>query len=115
MNAEALAREIIEKLNESGFKAFLVGGCVRDILLSRAPSDWDVATSATPVEILRLFPNSRRVGAHFGVILIDDDQAHVEVATFRTDGDYADGRRPLGVRFQTDPREDAIRRDFTIN
>jgi poly(A) polymerase len=92
-----------------------VGGCVRDLLLGRQPKDYDVATSAPPEEVLRLFPRSGQVGAHFGVVLVHEGSACVEVATFRSDLEYRDGRRPAGVRFEIDPREDAIRRDFTIN
>lgn len=115
MSGEPLARRIVQHLQQYGFKAFFVGGCVRDLQLHRPPSDWDVATSATPVDILRLFPHAHRVGAHFGVILVSEEDAQVEVATFRSDGVYSDGRRPLQVHFETDPREDALRRDFTIN
>jgi poly(A) polymerase len=92
-----------------------VRGCVRDLLLGRVPKDFDVATSAQPWELLRLFPNAGRRGAHFGVVLVHDGAAQVEVATFRSDLEYRDGRHPEGVRFETDPREDARRRDFTIN
>jgi poly(A) polymerase len=84
-------------------------------LLGREAKDIDVATDAPPEEILRLFPGSGSVGAHFGVVLVRENDTHVEVATFRSDRDYADGRRPSSVRFETDPREDAARRDFTIN
>jgi poly(A) polymerase len=112
---EALARSTIDRLRAAGHAAYLVGGCVRDLLLGRTPNDFDVATSARPDELLRLFPRADRVGAHFGVVLIHEDGAHVEVATFRSDLEYLDGRRPEGMRFETDPREDALRRDFTIN
>jgi poly(A) polymerase len=84
---------------------------VRDLLLGRTPKDFDVATSAPPGELLKLFPQSNPVGAHFGVVLVHN----VEVATFRADLEYRDGRHPEGVRFETDPREDVRRRDFTIN
>lgn len=110
-----LAGRIVEKLRLAGNAAYLVGGCVRDLLLGRQPKDYDIATSAPPSELLRMFPNADRVGAHFGVVLVHEDGAHVEVATFRSDMEYLDGRRPLAVRFETDPREDARRRDFTIN
>jgi len=102
-------------LRSAGHQAYLVGGCVRDLLLGWPPKDFDVATGAQPPEILRLFPGSGCVGAHFGVVLVRDADAQVEVATFRSDRDYADGRRPTSVRFETSPREDAVRRDFTIN
>lgn len=115
MLAETLARRIIGKLRGAGQQAYLVGGCVRDLLLGSAPKDFDVATDAPPERILELFPGSGCVGAHFGVVLIREGDAEVEVATFRSDRDYADGRRPTRVHFETDPNEDALRRDFTIN
>ncbi len=115
MAAELLARAICRTLREQGFASYLVGGCVRDLLLGRTPVDFDVATDARPEEIVRWFPRSGRVGAHFGVVLVRDDDAQVEVATFRSDRSYSDGRHPDAVEFQTDPREDALRRDFTIN
>jgi poly(A) polymerase len=93
----------------------MVGGCVRDLLLGREAKDFDVATAAQPAELLRLFPGAGQVGAHFGVVLVREDGAQVEVATFRSDLEYVDGRRPEGVHFETDPRQDALRRDFTIN
>ena len=116
--APVLASRILAILHEAGHTAYLVGGCVRDLLLDRAPKDFDVATSARPDELLRLFPGSGLVGAHFGVVLVKEDgagTAAVEVATFRSDHVYRDGRRPEGVTFEMDPREDARRRDFTIN
>jgi putative nucleotidyltransferase with HDIG domain len=115
VTSETLARSIVERLRASGQAAYLVGGCVRDLLLGRVPKDFDVATSAPPDELLRLFPGAGQVGAHFGVVLVHDRGAQVEVATFRADLEYRDGRRPEGVRFETDPREDVLRRDFTIN
>jgi putative nucleotidyltransferase with HDIG domain len=110
-----LADTIIERLRRDGHTAYLVGGCVRDLLLGRAPKDFDVATSARPGELLRLFPRADQVGAHFGVVLVHEGGEHVEVATFRSDLGYADGRHPVAVEFETDPRQDALRRDFTIN
>ena len=107
------------RLRDAGHQAFFAGGCVRDLLLGPAPKDFDVATSATPDEIVALFPKTFTVGAHFGVVLvcneIDDAEIATEVATFRSDGAYSDGRRPDAVRYTTDPREDVLRRDFTIN
>ncbi len=92
---------------------------MRDRLLGRIAKDFDVATSAQPEELLRLFPGADQVGAHFGVVLVRDrgaqGGAHVEVATFRSDLEYLDGRHPEGVRFETDPEQDVLRRDFTIN
>lgn len=113
--SEELAASVIGRLRAAGHIAWLVGGCVRDLLLGRIATDFDVATSARPDELLQLFPRADRVGAHFGVVLIHEDGAQVEVATFRSDLAYADGRHPVGVRFETDPRLDAGRRDFTIN
>jgi poly(A) polymerase len=99
--------------------AYFAGGCVRDLLLGEVPKDFDVATSATPKLVLAAFPRTESVGAHFGVVLVIDHLAQVrvttEVATFRHDGAYTDGRRPDAVQFSMDPREDVLRRDFTIN
>jgi putative nucleotidyltransferase with HDIG domain len=115
-----LALSIIRRLRTAGYVAYLTGGCVLDLLLGRSPKDFDVATSAQPDELLRLFPGAGQVGAHFGVVLVHADsdqeqQTQVEVATFRSDLEYNDGRHPDGVHFETDPRQDALRRDFTIN
>lgn len=115
MTNETLARSIVERLRARGNSAWLVGGCVRDLLLGFAPKDFDVATSAKPAEILQLFPHAGQVGAHFGVVLVHQDSAHVEVATFRSDIDYSDGRRPSSVHFEASPEQDVLRRDFTIN
>jgi tRNA nucleotidyltransferase/poly(A) polymerase len=110
-----LAQSIVAQLHAHGAKAYLVGGCVRDRLLGREPKDYDVATDAPPGEILRLFPDAWQVGAHFGVMLVRREGAEVEVATFRSEHSYEDGRHPSHVSFETDPRQDALRRDFTIN
>jgi poly(A) polymerase len=115
VTSEDLARSIIVRLRASGHTAYLVGGCVRDLLLHRVPKDFDVATSAQPADLLRLFPRADQVGAHFGVVLVHENGAHVEVATFRSDLEYLDGRHPEGVRFETDPQQDVLRRDFTVN
>jgi len=115
VTAEELASTIIGRLRQAGHAAFLVGGCVRDLLMGVAPKDFDVATSARPDELLHLFPGADPVGAHFGVVLVHEGSSHVEVATFRSDREYADGRRPIAVHFETDPRQDVLRRDFTIN
>jgi putative nucleotidyltransferase with HDIG domain len=113
---DSLATGILRDLRARGHNAYLVGGCVRDRLLGIVPKDFDVATDATPEEILSYFPGSELVGAHFGVILVGSpDGVHVEVATFRSDGIYFDGRRPEQVHFETSPALDAQRRDFTIN
>jgi len=112
---QTLAGLIVRWLRVEGHSAWLVGGCVRDLLLGRVPKDFDVATSATPAELLRIFPGAGQIGAHFGVVLVHEDAAHVEVATFRTDLDCADGRRPSAVHFESSPQQDVLRRDFTIN
>jgi putative nucleotidyltransferase with HDIG domain len=115
MESEALARAVIAKLRGAGHQAYLVGGSVRDLLLGTRPKDFDVSTDARPERIMDLFPQSGQVGAHFGVVLVRDAGSQVEVATFRSDHEYADGRRPASVHFESDPREDVLRRDFTIN
>src|SRR5579862_258685 len=115
MDPAALARQITVALKSRGFQAYLVGGCVRDLLLGREPADYDVSTDARPEQILEIYPQAHQVGAAFGVVLVDQDGAQVEVATFRSDFAYVDGRHPGEVRFETDPRQDALRRDFTVN
>ena len=111
-----LAIQTIETLRHAGHAAFLVGGCVRDRLLAIQPKDFDIATSAPPPEIARLFSKSYLVGAHFGVsLLVESAGVEVEIATFRSEGEYSDGRRPDEVAFVTNPALDACRRDFTIN
>jgi putative nucleotidyltransferase with HDIG domain len=112
---DALARQVILKLRCAGHCAYLVGGCVRDLLLGVPPKDYDISTDARPDRIMDLFPKSGCVGAHFGVVLVRDVFAQVEVATFRSDQEYSDGRRPDAVHFETDPAKDAQRRDFTVN
>ncbi len=109
------ARNIVLTLRAASHQAYFAGGCVRDLLLGHEPKDFDVATSATPDVVQKLFPRTLAVGAHFGVILVCGDGATTEVATFRHDGAYSDGRRPDAVKFSTDAREDVLRRDFTIN
>lgn len=110
----APAVEIVGRLVASGHRALLAGGCVRDLLLGGEPSDFDVATDAPPQRVMQLFRPTRHVGAQFGVVLVRQRDRWVEVATFRTDGDYRDGRRPESVTF-SGPAEDARRRDFTVN
>jgi len=110
-----LANSICETLRRNGHQAFLVGGCVRDLLLGREPADYDVATDATPEQVMGLFPEHVAVGAQFGVILILRDELKVEVATFRSDIGYSDGRHPDRVIFSKTALEDVQRRDFTIN
>ncbi|MCZ2148515.1 MAG: CCA tRNA nucleotidyltransferase [Bryobacterales bacterium] len=105
----------VEALRRHGYGAWFVGGCVRDEVLGIPPKDYDIATSARPEQVLALFPRSEKVGAHFGVVLVKENGHCVEVATFRSDHSYSDGRHPDVVTFETDPRQDALRRDFTIN
>ena len=105
---------VLRRLRESGFEAYFAGGCVRDLLMGQKPKDFDVATSAAPEQVRKLFKNSQAVGAAFGVILVREGKSTIEVATFRTDLEYQDGRHPTGVKFST-AAEDAQRRDFTIN
>jgi poly(A) polymerase len=133
---KGFATSIVQTLRRRGFEAYLAGGCVRDLLLKREPSDYDVATSATPMQVMNTFPETYAVGAQFGVVLVPLPGAPsassvqaglgspeassgtsyaVEVATFRSDLGYSDGRHPDEVRFSKDPREDVARRDFTIN
>lgn len=109
---DALA--VVNRLREAGHAAYFAGGCVRDMLLGLTPTDFDIATDATPERVRRLFSHTQAVGAAFGVILVRHRRSQVEVATFRTDLKYTDGRRPEGVVFTT-AEEDARRRDFTIN
>src|SRR6266853_2649543 len=148
--SKSFAISIVGTLRDRGHLAYLVGGCVRDLVLGREPADYDVATDATPEEVMRIFPETYAVGAQFGVVLVplpDNTQKsvipsadeisssevssesrnllvagdialnaqHVEVATFRSDVGYSNGRHPDQVRFSKDPREDVQRRDFTIN
>jgi poly(A) polymerase len=125
MNARAFAEHICRTLRSAGYQAYFVGGCVRDILLHREPADYDVATDATPERVEQIFPNSLMVGAKFGVVVVmqesapSDDAsgapATVEVATFRSDVGYSDGRHPDQVVYASSAQEDVQRRDFTIN
>ena len=114
MTLKDTATAITKTLIDAGHKAFFAGGCVRDELLEKEPKDYDIATSATPEQVLELFPHSDAIGAHFGVILVKKDGDAFEIATFRHDGSYSDGRHPDSVSF-TSPENDAMRRDFTIN
>lgn len=108
------ARNIVQVLDAQGYKALLAGGCVRDMLLGKRPNDYDIATNATPETVAKLFPRTLTVGIQFGVVVVLLGGRQIEVATFRSDVDYRDGRRPGKVVF-TDARTDAQRRDFTIN
>jgi poly(A) polymerase len=130
-NEKQHAAEIVRVLRQRGHQAYFAGGCVRDLLLSREPADFDVATDATPQQVMQIFPQTYAVGEQFGVVLVPESEASVatgdparhaesgnatiEVATFRSDVGYSDGRHPDEVRFTKDPREDVQRRDFTIN
>ena len=128
--AKPFAISIVRALRERGHQAYLCGGCVRDLLLGREPADYDVTTDAHPEEVMHIFPETYAVGAQFGVVLVPLPKTDaveningsvspkarvVEVATFRSDVGYSDGRHPDEVRFSKDPREDVARRDFTIN
>jgi poly(A) polymerase len=116
------ALQAVRLLRQRGHQALWAGGCVRDLLLGRSPADYDVATSATPDQVMRIFPETYAVGARFGVMLVPlkvlgtgDERGHIEVATFRSDGAYLDGRHPDSVRYTTSAQHDVERRDFTIN
>ena len=115
MKPRELAERICRALHAAGHQAYLVGGCVRDVVLGREPADYDVATDAPPDHVQQLFPHSVAVGARFGVILVVEDSVQVEVATFRSDVGYSDGRHPDRVVYSRSPEEDVQRRDFTIN
>lgn len=108
------AKKIISILRDNGYQALLAGGCVRDLLLGLAPKDFDVATDAPPDRVAQLFRSTKLVGAQFGVVIVRLGACETEVATFRSDGKYLDGRRPDSVQFSS-AEEDALRRDFTIN
>ena len=112
--ARKAAEAILRRLRRDGYEAYLAGGCVRDILMGTEPKDYDIATSATPQQICRIYPRAQKVGAHFGVVIVRQFGQQVEVATFRTDGPYRDGRHPETVTFST-AQADSKRRDFSIN
>ena len=105
---------VVKRLREAGYQAYLAGGCVRDVLLGKTPQDYDIATDAKPEAIRNIFPKTIEVGAQFGVVIVLIDGDSFEVATFRYDGPYLDGRHPSEVRFAS-MQEDILRRDFTIN
>jgi poly(A) polymerase len=113
------ATAVVHTLAGAGHRAYLVGGCVRDLLMGHPPKDYDVATDAHPDAVMRLFPRAFGVGAHFGVVLVpmmvDGREIVTEVATFRSDGAYSDGRRPDEVQYTHDPKHDVLRRDFSVN
>jgi poly(A) polymerase len=112
--AETIAKNIVRRLREAGHQAYYAGGCVRDMLREVEAKDYDIATSARPEEVQRIFPRNVAVGAHFGVICVLEGGRQFEVATFRSDGAYIDGRHPERVTYSS-AREDAERRDFTVN
>ncbi len=111
---EATARTLVDRLRAAGHIAYFAGGCVRDLVRSQKPKDFDIATDARPEEVQKIFRRTYAVGAHFGVIVVLENDFQFEVATFRADGVYLDGRHPVAVNFSS-PEEDARRRDFTIN
>ena len=111
---EKMALHIVESLKKANFLAYFAGGCVRDLIMRRAPKDYDIATTARPEDIEEIFPKCVPVGKQFGVMIVIQGVHQFEVATFRREGPYRDGRHPEGVSFTT-PEEDANRRDFTVN
>src|SRR5438132_2959903 len=111
---EKIAREICACLREHGHVAYFAGGCVRDMVRGLTPKDFDVATDAPPEVVQKIFPHTYAVGVKFGVVVVVEDGTNFEVATFRSDDAYIDGRRPSAIHFAS-PEEDARRRDFTIN
>ena len=114
MSEKDKAIAVVKRLRDQGYESYLAGGCVRDMLLGKTPQDYDITTNATPEEVVKIFPKTVPVGAQFGVILVIIDGQPFEVASFRYDGPYLDGRRPTQVRYGT-LQEDIFRRDFTIN
>ena len=114
MTNRQAAIKIVRRLRRNGFEVLLAGGCVRDMLLGRAAKDFDVATNAQPKDVIKLFKRTLKVGAKFGVVIVLLEDRQVEVATFRTESGYVDGRHPGKVKF-ANAAEDAARRDFTIN
>ena len=108
------AIDIVRRLQNAGFAAFWVGGCVRDFLLEREPGDYDIATSALPDQIEKIFPRTIAVGRKFGVVVVLENDQQFQVATFRAEAEYRDGRHPEQITFG-DARADANRRDFTVN
>ncbi|TVM00525.1 MAG: phosphohydrolase [Candidatus Brocadia sp. WS118] len=114
MTVKQNALEIVKALQEHGYKAFFAGGCVRDMLMGKASADYDIATNALPQDVIKLFEKTIPVGLQFGVVIVVKNSNNFEVATFRTEGSYSDGRHPDYVTFST-PEDDVKRRDFTIN
>src|SRR3989338_2996150 len=114
MNQQSIAKNIVKTLQKHRFQAYFAGGCVRDLMMKKPAQDYDIATTASPDDVAQLFEKCIPVGKQFGVMIVLLNQHHFEVATFRTEGPYRDGRHPDKVAFTT-PQEDAKRRDFTIN
>jgi len=114
MGSRHIAAAIVKKLQEAGYIAYFAGGWVRDFILQKPSDDIDIASSATVEEIQRLFPKTIPVGVAFGIVIVVQDGHQFEIASFRKDRGYVDGRRPVGIDPAT-PEEDAQRRDFTIN
>ena len=116
-NIPAYVENIINKLEDNGFNAYIVGGSVRDILLRIIPKDYDITTDATPSQILQVFKEYKtlEVGKKFGTVVVIQEEGNIEVTTFRSDGNYLDGRRPEEVYFSKNLLDDLSRRDFTIN
>lgn len=115
MGKKELAVKIVETLKGNGYQAYFAGGCVRDAIMGVEPLDYDIATDAEPYRIMEIFPKTVPVGVQYGVVLVLMDSVSFEVATFRKDGRYIDGRHPENVGFSKDPQDDVKRRDFTIN
>ncbi len=115
MTPREAAEQVVKGLGKAGFEAFLVGGCVRDLILDRIPHDWDITTNARPEQVMEVFPKTIPVGAAFGVVTVVIEDAQIQVATFRSDGDYADGRHPEIVFYSDTAEQDVSRRDFTMN
>ena len=113
LGLEQAARKVVNRLQEAGFEGVYAGGCVRDMLLGKAPHDYDVASSAKPEQVQSLFRRTVAVGAQFGVVCVLEGPHEVQVATFRSDGEYSDGRHPESVSF-SDAKNDALRRDGTL-
>ena len=109
------AADIIERLEENGFQAYAVGGCVRDSILGKVPQDWDITTSARPEQVKAVFPRTIDTGIQHGTVTVMVEGTGYEVTTYRIDGEYVDGRHPRSVEFTPDLLEDLKRRDFTIN
>ena len=115
INVPVDAARIIEKLEQAGYEAYVVGGCVRDSILGREPGDWDITTSASPEQVKAIFPRTIDTGIEHGTVTVMEHHVGYEVTTYRVDGRYEDGRHPSSVTFTRNLDEDLLRRDFTIN